>query len=133
MTFGRPLAIPHTITVPLPSAIDDEYLVSTGQGQQPLVEFSYLSLFTFSCQLFDILKDVLQLFSSLRPSDIASSLAEAENEKLDLRFIDTLKISRRLDRFRESLPPELVIIDGPTPIEQQHSTLNLMQQVLHCR
>ena len=132
MTFGRPLGITSTITVPVPATIDDEYLSATFVGGQPPEVLSYMSLFTFSCHLFDILKDVLQQPALL--TDAAQVRTAAEMHSIERTIDQTLIISRRLDRFGNSIPTELMITDAPsTPIAERHSTLNLMQQVLYCR
>lgn len=121
------------VSVPLPLTIDDEYLSSTGVGHQPPHVVSYLSLFTSSCRLFDILIDVLQLLSY---DDLSTSHPAQSNaaERLEDVTIQTLKLSRRLEDFLATTPPELKLLDSPPmPIQDQYSVLNLQQQVLYCR
>ena len=133
MTFGRPLVITSLVAVPIPVTIDDKYLSSTDVGSQPSGLLSYLSLFTYSCSLFDILKDVLQLFSLRGAADSSLAQRPADTLSLDGVLVETLNLSRRLDHFRDSVPAEIRIGNRPPiPPEAQHTTLNLMQQVLYC-
>lgn len=86
--------------------MDDEYLLSDGEGHQPVSTVSYMGLFLWSLKLFDIMSEVLALSNRLKEDAAQSSEAVAiwwRSHLLD----DILKIDRTLDHFLEMLPDHL--------------------------
>ena len=124
MTFGRPPVIMSVTTVQIPAAINDEYLSSTAVGIQPSSVLSYMSLFTYSCHLFDILKDVLELFSGPDATDSSELRPAVEEDSLEGLIIETMKISRRLNHFSSTISTELMVTDPPPTITNPHSPLS---------
>lgn len=127
MTFGRPPVI-STSQVPLPALIDDENLKSGEKWSQPPDSLSYLSLFVFSCRLFDILKQVLDTFYT---QDIR---AGPDLDKGGDMVTSALAFNRSLEDFHDSIP-EWLKARVPTEIDRaaKQNSLHLQQQVLYCR
>ncbi|KAF6786569.1 transcriptional regulatory protein [Colletotrichum sojae] len=98
-TFGRPVLMSRANSVPVPAAIDDEYLSETVEGEQPLCRPSYLVFFVHSLELFDILGDVLAKFyedaDDHNAGDVSQSLS------------DVLRLSSRLEDISDSFPSYL--------------------------
>lgn len=137
MTFGRPTMLTKSKVTP-PQAIDDDYLLPTGDdGVQPLQRQSQLAFFIHSISLFDILSDIL---STIYPPDAASS-----QEKVPARSTTTatlqhiMKLSSDLDRFQANIPFHLrthgkaSFNNHPGAYDQQTATFNLQANVLYCR
>ncbi|KAK3634884.1 hypothetical protein LTR56_015009 [Elasticomyces elasticus] len=121
MSFGRPVMVTHASKVPLPIAVDDEYILDDGHSLQPVDTTSYMLLFVHSCKLFDILGAVLELHTADLPSTIPIG---------DL--VDhTLKTNRQLEMFFGALPGELSQHALGTP--ERTGSVRLQQQVLLCR
>lgn len=97
MTFGRPSMIDKAHTIPIPAMIDDDYLSDREEARQPPGIHSRLGLFVYSCKLFEILEDILDLFyrdtGSHRSANGANQVAEIVTPVLDF--------NRRLDSFLE--------------------------------
>lgn len=130
MTFGRPAMIAKSNDVPLPTMIDDEYLSTTDEGQQPPHTPSCLGAFVFSCKLFDLLGQVLNFLSAPTLQNTAqkdiSQISEVLSQVLDL--------NRKLDNFSETVPPYLRKTEVRSPFTaSSESHTQLQQRVLHCR
>lgn len=85
--------------MPIPAAIDDEYLSETGEEEQPPSRPSYLVFFVHSLALFDILNDILAKFYD----DADDQTADEVSQSLS----DVLRLSSQLDDLSESFPPYL--------------------------
>lgn len=126
MTFGRPTTLQRICDVPLPETSHEIETVS-GSGEEAATEFSQLNLFVYSCKLFDILHDALQILNSSLPRDRSAEDAGAD----DVPVVQLLEINSRLDTFQRGLPSELRNVQVSQL--QGLEPLNLHRQVLHCR
>lgn len=123
--------ISTTWKVPFPSLIDDEYLSTQGEGQQPHGIPSRLGLCVWSSKLFLVLDDVLlRLYS---PNQ--NSIHVITDSEFNLREIvsDVVVLSRRLDEFFESIPSYLRMPSDPDSSNQVEGSVAIQQQVLYCR
>ena len=134
MTFGRPCMISKPNDVALPLMIDDEYLSTTQEGQQPRDMPSRLGAFVFSRKLFELLGQVLDFLSS--PALQNTSQAREQSQMSDF-LTQVLDLNRRLDSFTESVPPYLRKSETTSPYAPQPTSnenhIHLQQRVLHCR
>jgi hypothetical protein len=96
MTFGRPSMIGRSTTVPIPALIDDEYLSDRIEAKQPGGVNSRLGLFVSSCELFEILEEILDLFYR----DGGNGAKQA-----DELVTPVLDFNRRLDKYVEVSVP----------------------------
>ncbi|KAL6898439.1 fungal-specific transcription factor domain-containing protein [Trichoderma evansii] len=129
MTFGRPTMVNTSYGTPVPSLIDDEYLRTDGEGIQPKGVNSQMSLFVYSCRLFEILNDILSSFYAV---DAAAD--PVPQSRLQDMVSEVLSFNRRLDDFIISLPGYLKTAQSSqVVISEKNSYTNLQQQVLYCR
>lgn len=129
MTFGRPTTIPPSHFTRRPTLIDDEYLLEDGEGSQPKDKPSRMGLFVFSCDLFQILHDILSKLYMPDQSRLTTESWTIEG------LSDVLGLNLKLDKFRQSLPaylqPESATqINSPEDV-RNHTTLQA--RVLECR
>ncbi|GAD92952.1 hypothetical protein NECHADRAFT_75561 [Paecilomyces variotii No. 5] len=134
MSFGRPTMVGKSWNVPVPSMIDDEYLLNNGEdGVQPEHVPSRMGLFVFSCPLFEILADVLGYFyiddgANGYPKHLGS---ETCNKEVLTQVLD---FNRRLDNLFDSIPEYLQTTKIIRTVNaDKNSSVNLQQQVLYCR
>lgn len=129
MTFGRPFMVGDSYTTRFPSMIDEEYLQETGVGRQPPQAPSRMGLFVGSCNLFEILRDILTAFY------LGNGLSKRDNDGTIQEIIeDVLNFNRRLDAFSSSLPDYLKAPNSSRPpAAERDNYINLQQQVLYCR
>ena len=132
MTFGRPTMLSSSWDVPVPALIDDEYLNNGTEGQQPEGKPSVMGLFVSSCDLFQLLEEILNSFYSGEPfpdlskQDKASDMAKA--------FIaPVLQYNRRLDEFIDSVPSYLKLGQYGEGAKFNSNSVALQQQVLYSR
>ncbi|UJO19783.1 Sorbicillinoid biosynthetic cluster transcription factor sor3 [Fulvia fulva] len=129
MTFGRPSMIDRFTDVPAPALVDDEYLSDRDIGVQPSSVPSRLGLFVSSCQLFDLLEEILELF--YRDSSGTSSQKHPNGMTQASELLaPVLDLNRRLDKFVENVPEYLQV---PTSGSGTEDHIHLQQQVLYCR
>lgn len=129
MTFGRPTMVNTSHGTPVPSLIDDEYLRTDGEGIQPKGVNSQMSLFVYSCRLFEILNDILSSFYA-----VDSSPDPVSQSRLQDMVSEALSFNRRLDDFITSLPDYLKTAQSSqVVISEKNNYTNLQQQVLYCR
>ena len=123
--------VDRTYNVPLPSMIDDEYLSTTKEGEQPPHKPSRLGAFVFSCKLFELLDEVLNFLSA--PALQSATLTRGSNQSSEV-LSQVLDLNRRLDHFSESVPQHLRKLDVTSPYTTQNEDhTHLQQRVLHCR
>lgn len=129
MTFGRPVMVGEAFTTRIPSMIDNEYLQESGLGTQPQDVPSRMGLFVSSCELFEILADILSCFYGSK-----NELTDKSSVDIQQMSADVLLFNRRLDKFSASIPKYLQIPDVShhSPFSAE-GYINLQQQVLHCR
>jgi hypothetical protein len=127
MTFGRPFMVARTGTTPVPSLIDDEYLLTDGEGQQPSETPSRMGLCAYSSKLFEILADVLSTFYAFDPRPLSPS-----KEYLQGIVHQALEFDRRLDRFSDTIPVYLHPF-SENDARSRDNVVHLQQQVLSCR
>ena len=132
MTFGRPTMLSSSWDVPVPALIDDEYLNNGTEGHQPEGKPSVMGLFVSSCNLFQLLEEILNSFYSGEPfpdlskQDKASDMAKA--------FIaPVLQYNRRLDEFIDSVPSYLKLGQYGEGAKFNSNSVALQQQVLYSR
>lgn len=132
MTFGRPTMLSSSWDVPVPALIDDEYLNNGTEGHQPEGKPSVMGLFVSSCDLFQLLEEILNSFYSGEPfpdlskQDKASDMAKA--------FIaPVLQYNRRLDEFIDSVPSYLKLGQYGEGAKFNSNSVALQQQVLYSR
>jgi hypothetical protein len=123
MTFGRPSMIGRSTTVPIPALVDDEYLSDKIEASQPAGVQSRLGLFVSSCELFEILEEILDLFYR-DGGNGATHTAELVTPVLDF--------NRRLDKFVDNVP-DYLRIQGREQAPATEDHIQLQQQVLFCR
>lgn len=119
----------HNSEVPIPEAIDDEYLAHRGVGAQPASVPSRLGLFVSSCRLFELLEEVLERFYREGPSPKQANEAETAADIVG----PVLDLNRRLDAFEESVPGYLRVFDHGSINGRNEDHVQLQQQVLYCR
>jgi hypothetical protein len=132
MMFGRPHMISSYSNVPLPSLIDDEYLLSDGEGYQPVNCISYLGMFVSTIKLFEIMTDILSVFYTQKDNS-------AQNGRSDMEWwhphclADVLRINSLLDNFQNTLPSHLKV-QHVTADDWNRKSLEWLQAiVLNCR
>jgi hypothetical protein len=126
MTFGRPTMLSTSWDVPVPALIDDEYLNNATEGFQPAGKPSVMGLFISSCNLFELLEEILKSFPDLSKQETASEMAKA--------FIaPVLQYNRRLDKFIDSVPEYLKLTEYGDGMKFSNNSVTLQQQVLYCR
>lgn len=129
MTFGRPSMIDKTVDLPIPDLVDDEYLEDRGGGVQPPGVPSRLGLFVSSCQLLELLEEILQRF-------YRDGIKHNSNGVLEMTNVVTpvLDLNRRLDAFAEEVPDYLRFFGGQgKQVGRNEDHVQLQQQVLYCR
>ena len=123
--------ISTTWKVPFPSLIDDEYLSTQGEAEQPTGIPSRLGLCIWSSKLFLVLDDILlRLYSPNQNSIHVITDGEVNVQEL---VSDVIVLSRRLDEFFESIPGYLRTPCDPNSSSQQEGSVVIQQQVLYCR
>lgn len=129
MTFGRPPMVSDNSRVPLPAVVDDEYLQDQGEGHQPADEPSQLGMFVSSCQLFELLQEVLRLL--LENDTPMTSETHSRNHGLLMSILD---LNNRLDQFSARIPLYLQFSEDTSPgpsVVDGH--VQLQRRVLQCR
>ncbi|KIV93441.1 hypothetical protein PV10_04654 [Exophiala mesophila] len=120
--------------VPLPTAIDDEYLsaIPNVYGKQPLSRPSLQAFFISTTRLFDILSDVMDRFyTDSRRSDAVASTIHTTNEDLNLKGL--VEAEARLNGYWEHLPSSLKSsLPAPASVGGRRE-LVLQASVLRCR
>lgn len=102
-TFGRPVLHQRPYSIPLPQAIDDEFLSDADEGCQASERVSRMSFFVYSIKLFDIWDDILRDFYLSGDRQLESGQAVAPCQ--DPSRVHDLCI--RLDKFVDDLPNHL--------------------------
>lgn len=123
--------ISTTWKVPFPSLIDDEYLSTEGEGEQPHGIPSRLGLCIWSSKLFLVLDDVLLRLYSPNQNSI-HVITDSEFNIQDI-VSDVIILSRRLDEFFESIPTYLHMPSSSDSSPHQQGSVVIQQQVLYCR
>lgn len=118
--------------VPVPALIDDEYLNNATEGQQPEGKPSVMGLFVSSCNLFELLEEILNSFYSGEPfPDLSKQEKASEMAK---QFIGpVLQYNRQLDKFIDSVPDYLKLTRYGDGTKFNSNSVALQQQVLYCR
>jgi hypothetical protein len=133
MTFGRPTMLSKSWKVPVPLLIDDEHLSVDGTGVQPPDIPSRLGLFVSSCELFEILHDILATFYVDESGADSSKQLHPQTPGRDI-ITDVLSFNRRLDEFVESIPEYLHVTEiSQVIVSEKNTCIHLQQQVLYCR
>jgi len=132
MTFGRPTMLSTSWDVPVPALIDDEYLNNATEGFQPAGKPSVMGLFVSSCNLFELLEEILNSFYSGEPFPDLSKQEKA-SEMAKAFIAPVLQYNRRLDKFIDSVPEYLKLTEYGDGMKFSNNSVNLQQQVLYCR
>jgi hypothetical protein len=132
MTFGRPTMLSSSWDVPVPALIDDEYLNNGTEGHQPEGKPSVMGLFVSSCDLFQLLEEILNSFYSGEPFPDLSKQEKASD--MAKAFIaPVLQYNRRLDEFIDSVPSYLKLGQYGEGAKFNSNSVALQQQVLYSR
>ncbi|CAG9986794.1 unnamed protein product [Clonostachys byssicola] len=130
VTFGRPAMIYGRSKIPLPLLIDDEYLLENGEGSQPHKP-AEISSFVYSCQLFDILNEILSSFYSDKSNEPQPSNPPSTTYQ---ELSTVMRLNSALDDFQDTLPSYLVISpDSANPITPVHDKVALGAKILYSR
>lgn len=134
--FGRPYMISSPSSILLPLLIDDEYLLSEGEGQQPANTVSYVGLFLYSFKLFEMMSDVLKMVYHQKETSFQNTQPGTCTSWWRPNILDNiLKLDTTLDTFLSSLPPHLRIQQNS--VESWTETAENMQwrqaKILQCR
>ncbi|KAH6891488.1 fungal-specific transcription factor domain-containing protein [Thelonectria olida] len=132
MTFGRPTMIHKANAVPIPTMIDDEFLLEKAEGTQPPNTPCRFGLFVSSCALLELLEEVLEFHSAHEPTASLQDQPEADDrtEELVKRVMD---LNRRLDNFSSTIPTYLKVNDRENANTRYANQVRLQKHVLHCR
>jgi hypothetical protein len=118
--------------VPVPALIDDEYLNNATEGQQPEGKPSVMGLFVSSCDLFQLLEEILNSFYSGEPFPDLSKQEKASD--MAKAFIaPVLQYNRRLDKFIDCVPSYLKLGQYGEGAKFNSNSVALQQQVLYSR
>lgn len=123
--------ISTTWKVPFPSLIDDEYLSTQEEGEQPHGIPSRLGLCTWSSKLFLVLDDILLRLYSPNQNNV-HVITESEFNIQEV-VSDVIALSRRLDEFSESIPKYLRMPSNQDSSNLREESVVIQQQVLYCR
>jgi hypothetical protein len=117
--------------VPVPQNIDDAYLQTQGEGQQPAGVPSQLGLFVYSCTLLDILRHVLQFVASWEPGADVAAVGDAMSQR-ETMIIRVLEMNGQLDNFLSNLPDYLATNESDLKMSSADG-IGLQKQILRCR
>jgi hypothetical protein len=112
--------------------IDDEYLNNATEGFQPTGKPSVMGLFISSCNLFELLEEILKSFYSGEPFPDLSK-QETASEMAKAFIAPVLQYNRRLDKFIDSVPDYLKLTEYGDGMKFSNNSVTLQQQVLYCR
>ncbi|KAI9776645.1 MAG: hypothetical protein M1839_009451 [Geoglossum umbratile] len=141
MTLGRPATTPYRSSVPLPTAIDDEYLEPGAYNcVQPADEFSRLNFFVEAIKLYKILGNILS--SVYEPwidgaGRMGSDPAGFEHLQSSKGFDMIMSLDSALMRFQSEVPALLKSPNSGVSTSKLNSedpdTLKRQANVLHAR
>ncbi|KAH8805120.1 fungal-specific transcription factor domain-containing protein [Xylogone sp. PMI_703] len=106
MTLGRPAALSYKSSVPLPSSIDDEYLIpGRSNYEQPENLFPrtafYVQTLTLNKILSEVLSRVYNSWNETGKSDQGASHEKMSNEMIQI----IVELDTKLVMFEQELPP----------------------------
>lgn len=128
MTMGRPAMSTQTHHVPLPMAIDDEYLSATEPYcQQPEGVVSQTQFCVENLRLASILGQILSKVYSASDEGIGSTVQS------DIHMQDVLYLDKRLDSFQSNLHPALKWNQTGDLNHEYNSLFTRQSNVLHAR
>ena len=117
-----------SFTTKVPSMIDDEHLRIDGEGTQPPTRPTIMGLCVYSCDLFEILADILVSFYSPKSG---SNLVPPE--KRHIMLTQVLDFNSRLDYFLAGVPKRLKVDrESVSPLQEEESS-SLQREILHRR
>ncbi|PYH97146.1 hypothetical protein BO71DRAFT_145754 [Aspergillus ellipticus CBS 707.79] len=129
MALGRPPMTYWNSKVPLPQAIDDEFLI--GLSQQPHGTISSTAFFNYNMELFRILGEILR--KVYKPDLEAERMQQGEPGNFDNRIARAIvDIDLSLARFSSSLP-EALRYDGTNQSSCVENTLHRQSVILQAR
>lgn len=122
-----------SFSLPLPLLVDDEFLLSNGEGQQPEDTISYLGLFVSSITLYEIMADVLAMSSAYRELRLRET--QKSRPWWDFHSLDRiLEINKALEEFELSLPTHLRAPQSyDEAIKNSQRMAWIQAKILHCR
>ncbi|KIW70142.1 hypothetical protein PV04_02442 [Phialophora macrospora] len=132
LVFNRPVMIESTRDCPLPQAIDDEYLLSTAEGCQPVGQESRMLLFIYSIKLWNILHDVLSTFYSGKQSTCFVGRVEVHGWSPSW-LNDLFQLEQSLEELEDSLPERLKLSTLQRPDAQLEDWVRLQIYVFQSR
>ncbi|KAL7920774.1 fungal-specific transcription factor domain-containing protein [Trichoderma austrokoningii] len=108
-TFGWPIAMGRTNSVPLPQAIDDEYLLEEGEGYQPAHKPSRLEFFRNYLQLSEVPREITDSMHALGQN----SIEQGSTTSLTQYVSEMPKYCLQLDEMLGNLPSQLQEANQP--------------------
>lgn len=108
-TFGWPIATSKTNYVPLPQAIDDEYLLEEGEGYQPANKPSKLEFFRNYLQLSEVPREITDSMHALGQN----SIEQGSTTSLTQYVSEMPKYCLQLDEMLDNLPSQLQEANQP--------------------
>lgn len=110
MTLGRPLMLYRYQQIPLPGAIDDEYLASP--ETQPASQVSYMHFYVQTIKLYSMLADVVaQMYANTATKSVADSLGGTNNDRTTGAGFGSFAFIQEMDaaisEFEEQIPHHL--------------------------
>nr|WVH32803.1 fungal specific transcription factor domain [Trichoderma asperellum] len=108
-TFGWPIATNKANSVPVPQAVDDEYLLEEGEGQQPANKPSRLDFFRYYLQLCEVPREITDRMHALGQS----SIEQSSTTSLTQYISEMPKYCLQLDEMLGNLPSQLQGVNAP--------------------
>lgn len=108
-TFGWPVATSKINHVPLPQAIDDEYLLVEGEGCQPANMPSRLEFFRIYLQLSEVPREITDSMHALGQN----SIEQGSTTSLTQYVSELPKYCLQLDEMLDNLPSQLQEANRP--------------------
>lgn len=123
MTFGRPAMISKWLSaaVPLPLAIDDEFLdiQKKGSAMRPDGRPCMMTFFVAQLQFYDIINDIL----------LELYMTNGEQRQRSTDIMSVLQLDDALTNWTHNLPDHLQISSDVTPNEATFRRLTVVNRV----
>ncbi|KAL9483483.1 hypothetical protein ACSS6W_002272 [Trichoderma asperelloides] len=108
-TFGWPIATSKANSVSIPQAVDDEYLLEEGEGQQPTNKPSRLDFFRYYLQLCEVPREITDRMHAFGQS----SIEQSSTTSLTQYISEMPKYCLQLDEMLGNLPSQLQEVNAP--------------------
>lgn len=105
MTLGRPLMLSNSNHIPLPQAVDDEYLSSP--DRQPAGHVSWVEFFVQTIKLYNMLAEVVSHMYTISPSRPANPSRNSEKSTGFGSFAFIQEMDAAISAFEDGIPDHL--------------------------